>query len=71
MLIEVVGYVEEQLRDLSRKQGKDVGVLVKDAIREYLEAMAITDLDAADIATAQVALAGELRGVPPWKDGDA
>lgn len=71
MLIEVAGNIEEQLRDLAFKQGKEVSVLVKDAIREYLEAMAITDLDAADVAAAQVALAGELRGIAAWKGGDA
>jgi predicted transcriptional regulator len=69
MTIELSRKVEEQLRDLAGRQGREVGALVEDAVREYLEAIAITDLDAAEVAETQVALVGELRGVPEWKDG--
>ena len=69
MTVELSGKVEEELRDLAVSQGREVGALVEEAVREYLEAAAITDLDAAEVAETQVALVGELRGVPEWKGG--
>ena len=45
--------------------------LVEEAIRQYLEAAAITDLDANDVAEAQGALLGELPNIPNWKASDA
>lgn len=69
MTIELSRQVEKQLRDLAASQGREIGALVEDAVREYLEATAITDLDAAEVAETQVALAGELRDVPEWKGG--
>jgi predicted transcriptional regulator len=69
--IELPGSVEEQLRTLAAKQGRDVRALVEDAIRLYLEAAAITDLGAADVAEAQAALLEELPHIPDWKAGNA
>jgi predicted transcriptional regulator len=69
MTIEFSSRIEEQLRDLAVRQGRDIGVLLEEAVREYLEASAITDLDAAEVAESQVALLSELRGVPAWKGG--
>jgi predicted transcriptional regulator len=60
MSIELPGSVEEQLRKLAAKQGRDVCALVEEAIRQYLEASAITDLDATQAAETQAALLGEL-----------
>jgi len=41
-------------------------VLVEEAVREYLEAMSITDVDSAEVAETQVALMAELSDVPEW-----
>ncbi len=71
MSIELPGSVEEQLRSLATRQGRDVRALVEEAIRQYLEAAAITDVDARDVAEAQAALVGELPRIPDWKAGDA
>jgi predicted transcriptional regulator len=71
MTIELSARVEEQLRDLALRQGRDIGVLLEEAVREYLEAAAITDLNAGEVAETQVVLLGELRGVPEWKGGGA
>ena len=71
MSVELPGSVEAQLRTLAKRQGCDVAVLVEDAIRQYLEAAAITDLDANAVADAQAALLGELPHVPDWKAGEA
>ena len=64
MSIELPGSVEEQLRTLAARQGRDVRALVEEAIRQYLEAAAITDVDANDIAEAQAALLRELPNIP-------
>ena len=71
MSIELPGSVEEQLRALATRQGRDVRALVEEAIRQYLEAAAITDLDPTDVAEAQGALLGELPHIADWKAGDA
>jgi len=70
MSIELPSTVEEQLRDLAVRQGRDIDSLIQEAIREYLEAAAITDLEPAEVAQAQVALVGELQGIPEWKGGE-
>jgi predicted transcriptional regulator len=67
MSIELPAQVEEQLRQLAVRQNRDIDALVEEAVRWYLEAGAITDLDAAEVAETQMTLAGELRRVAPWK----
>jgi len=69
--IELPGSVEEQLRSLAAKQGRDVRTLVEEAVRQYLESASITDLDALQIAEAQAALLGELPALSDWKADDA
>jgi hypothetical protein len=69
MTIELTGRVEEQLRDLAGKQGRDIGVLVEEAVQDYLDAAAITDLDSSAVAETQMALLGELHEVPGWNGG--
>ena len=67
MDIEATGSVEEQLRALAAKQGRDVCLLVEEAVRQYLDAVAITDVDATDVAETQAALLEELPRFPPWR----
>jgi predicted DNA-binding protein len=62
--------VENELRNLAEKQGRDVRALVEEAIRQYLVSVAITDLDATEVAETQTALVGELPDVTEWKAGD-
>lgn len=71
MSIELPDSVEEQLRNLAAKQGREVRALVEDAIRQYLESAAITDLDATQVAEAQAVLLGELPDISDWKTDDA
>jgi len=63
MTVELSRKVEEQLRGLAASQGREVDALVEEALLEYLEAAAITDLDEAEVAETQVALVGELSEV--------
>lgn len=67
MTIELPSIVEEQLRNLAVKQGRDVHALVEEAVRHYLEFAAITDLDTTQVAEAQAAMLGELPGISDWK----
>ncbi len=69
--IELPGSVEEQLRELAAKQGRDMRALVEEAIRQYLDWAAISDVDGAQVAEAQIALLDELPPVPDWKADDA
>jgi hypothetical protein len=66
MTIELIGNVEEQLRDLAVRQGRDIGALVEEAVREYIVTASITDLDGSEVAETQTALLDELRGIPGW-----
>ena len=66
MTIELIGNVEEQLRDLAVRQGRDIGALVEEAVREYIVTASITDLDGSEVAHTQTALLDELRGIPGW-----
>lgn len=63
--------MEDPLRNLAAKQGRDVRALVEEAVRQYLESAAITDLDAIQVAETQTQLLGELPHVNAWKANDA
>ena len=67
MSIELTGAVEEQLKDLAVRTGRDVRTLAEEAIRQYLDGLSITDLDPGDVAKTQGALVSELRDIPEWK----
>jgi predicted transcriptional regulator len=69
MTVELPRALEEELRALAVRQGRDVVRLIEDAVRDYLEAAAITDVDEAAVAEVQAKLVGELRGIPGWKGG--
>ena len=71
MTIELPSIVEEQLRNLALKQGREVRALVEDALRQYLESAAITDLDPTQIAETQAGLLAELPKITGWKADDA
>lgn len=60
MTIELPGNIEEQLRDLAAKQGREVRAVVEDAVRQYLESLAVTDLDSTQVAETQTTLLDEL-----------
>jgi len=69
MTIELPAQVEKELRDLAVTQNRTLGELVKDAVQQYLETAAITDLDAGQVAETQEAMLGELHGIGEWKGG--
>ncbi len=71
MSIELPIGVEEQLRGLAATQGRDVVELVEEAVRQYLEAAAITDVAVDEAADAQTGLIAELPNISDWKAGGA
>jgi hypothetical protein len=56
MTIELPADVEEQLRALAAREGRGLDAVVEDALRIYLEAAAITDLDAAEVGEGKMDL---------------
>lgn len=64
--IELSETVEQQLRTLAAREGRDVATLVEDALRQYLEGAAITDVTPSQVAAAQTALLPELTDLPAW-----
>jgi predicted transcriptional regulator len=71
MTIDLPSVVEEQLRDLAKRQNRDIAELIEDAIRQYLEAAAITDLDPNQVAETQAKLLSELPPISKWEVDDA
>src|SRR5205823_4970931 len=53
--------VEEQVRRLAEQRSEDVQTIVSEAVRQYIEAQSITDLNSSDVGAAQVALSSEIR----------
>lgn len=71
MDIELTAATEAQLRALAARTGRNVQVLVDEAVRQYVESLAITDLEPEHVAETQTSLIPELRKVPDWKASDA
>lgn len=67
MTIELSTTIEKQVRLLARKQRKAVRAVIEDAVRLYVEAASITDLEPHEVAATQEALAAELPRLAPWK----
>lgn len=68
MTIELSRSIEDELRHLAAQEGREVGQLVEDAVRQYLEAAAITDVNPGDVAETQMTLAAELRSDDDWTE---
>jgi predicted transcriptional regulator len=71
MTIDLPSVVEDQLRDLAKRQDRDIAELIEDAVRQYLEAAAITDVDPNQVAETQAELLGELSPISKWDTDDA
>lgn len=63
MTVELPAGAEKELEQLAVVQHRDISELVEEAIRQYLEAAAINDLDSFAIGETQIKLAGELREI--------
>jgi predicted transcriptional regulator len=71
MTIDLPSVIEQQLRDLAKKQNRDIAEVIEDAVRQYLEAAAITDLHPDQVAETQTQLITELPAVSKWEADDA
>ena len=63
MVIQVDERIEQELRRLAGYQGRALADVVEAALRSYIDAEAITDLEPSDIAAAQIALLSELTDI--------
>ena len=70
MSIDLPSVVEEQLRDLAKRQNRDVAELIEDAVRQYLEAATITDIEPNQVAETQAKLLSELPRISKWEADD-
>ena len=68
MTIELSGRLVDRLRTLAARQGRAPQAVIEDAVREYLDAAEITDLQPADVAAAQQELFNELGTLDPWPE---
>lgn len=60
MVVHLPKTLEEWLKRHAESSGRDVPSVLEDAVRQYLEASAATDVSESDIAEAQAKLAPEL-----------
>lgn len=71
MTIELPRIVEDELRDLAKKQNRDLTEIVEAAVRQYLDGLAITDVGPGDVAATQQKLLAELPPISKWDSNDA
>jgi len=69
MVIQVGDQIEQELRRLAGHQGRALADVVEAALRSYIEAEAITDIESTDIAATQLALLSELPEIEAAEGG--
>ena len=69
--IDLPSIIEERLRDLAKRQNREIGELVEDVVRQYLEAAAISGVDPNQVADTQEKLLRELPPISKWEADDA
>ena len=60
MTITLKPEVEEQLRRLAAERRQDIGTVVADALRQYMESEAITDVTSDQVSQTQAAMLPEI-----------
>ncbi len=66
MVIQISPCLENELRRVASQRDRALDDIVEEAVRQYLDAAAITDLTPEDITATQEALLGELDEPPEW-----
>jgi hypothetical protein len=70
MVIQVDDRIEQELRRLAGHQGRALADVVEAALRSYIDAEAITDVEPSDVAAAQMALLSELTDIAAPQAGE-
>jgi predicted transcriptional regulator len=70
MVIQVDDRIEQELRRLAGHQGRALADVVEAALRSYIDAEAITDVEPSDVAAAQMALLSELTDIAAPQPGE-
>lgn len=66
MTIELPREIETELLAVAEKQGRAVRAVIEDAVQQYLDGTAITDLESADVAAVQISVLGDLSYPADW-----
>jgi predicted transcriptional regulator len=70
MTIELPREIETELRAVAEKEGRAVIAVIEDAVQQYLDGAAITDLESADVAAVQISVLGDLSYPADFEAGD-
>lgn len=70
MTVHLSDNLLESLRKLADAQGREMDVIVDEAVREYLVASSITDVTPEEIAATQLELIPELERMEPYHVND-
>lgn len=70
MTVHLSDNLLESLRKLADAQGREMDVIVDEAVREYLVASSITDVTPEEIAATQLELIPELERMEPYRVND-
>ena len=65
-MISLSDAVEKELLRVAGQSKRPLQVVVEEAVRQYLDGLAITDVEPADVSAAQITLAEELPDPSPW-----
>ncbi|NLX14663.1 MAG: hypothetical protein GXY44_13560 [Phycisphaerales bacterium] len=66
MVIQISPCLENELRRVASQRAQALDDIVAEAVRQYLDAAAITEVTPEDITATQEALLGELDDQPEW-----
>jgi predicted transcriptional regulator len=69
MTVHLSDCLEDELRRLASLRGQGVDAIVEEAVRQYLDAMAVTDVTDADLAATQIKLVEEMPEQERWPEG--
>jgi predicted transcriptional regulator len=69
MTVHLSECLEDELRRLATLRGQGIDAIVEEAVRQYLDAVAITDVTDTDLAATQTRLMDEMPRQEGWPEG--
>ncbi len=71
MTIQLQPELENEVRRLADERGRDVQAIVSEAVRQYIEAAAITDVTPEQVGQMQEAIVPEMSDIEGWEGQEA
>lgn len=68
MVIHLSTCLEDELRRIASLRRRALDEIMEEAVRQYLDALSITDVSPEEVSATQSALAGELEKMPKWSE---